>query len=71
MQFAPGGLFTAASVPGSPVSGHVALFGFHVLTLGVSRLICLLARDARPESGWIRVSVPVRAPLGSAGESAS
>ena len=51
MQFATGGVVTAASVPGTPASGYAALFGFYVLMLGVSLLIYLLARDARPECG--------------------
>jgi sugar phosphate permease len=50
MQFATGGVVTAASVPGSPGSGYAALFGFYVLTLGASLLVYLLARDAKPET---------------------
>jgi hypothetical protein len=49
MQFATGGVVTAYSVPGEPVTGYVALFAFYALMVGAALLIYLLSRDARPE----------------------
>ena len=49
MQFATGGVVTAWSVPGEPVSGYVALFSFYALMVGLALLIYLFSRDAKPE----------------------
>ena len=49
MQFATGGVVTAAAVPGDPVPAYQALFWFYAATLAVSLVIYLTARDARPE----------------------
>jgi predicted MFS family arabinose efflux permease len=49
MQFATGGVVTAWSVPGDPLSGYVALFSFYALAVGLALLIYLFSRDARPE----------------------
>ncbi|MEP9388258.1 MFS transporter [Mesorhizobium sp. KR9-304] len=50
MQFATGGVVTAWSVPGEPVSGYVALFAFYALMVGLTLLIYLFSRDAKPET---------------------
>lgn len=49
MQFATGGVVTANSVPGDPVAAYQALFWFYAAALGISLLIFLGARDAKPE----------------------
>jgi MFS family permease len=51
MQFATGGVVSAAAVPGEPAAAYVALFSFYALLLGAALLIYLFARDARPERG--------------------
>lgn len=48
MQFATGGVVTAASVPGDPVAAYQALFSFYALTLGAALAIYLFSRDAKP-----------------------
>lgn len=49
MQFATGGVVTASAVPDDPVPAYQALFWFYAVTLAVSLLIYLAARDAKPE----------------------
>lgn len=49
MQFATGAVVTASAVPGEPAVAYQALFGFYTVMLGLSLLIYLAARDARPK----------------------
>jgi MFS family permease len=51
MQFATGGVVSAASVPGEPTAAYVALFAFYALLLGASLVIYMFARDAKPGHG--------------------
>ena len=55
MQFATGGVVTASAVPGEPAAAYAALYWFYAATLGVSLLIYLFARDARPEKASSRL----------------
>lgn len=48
MQFATGGVVERAAVPGDPAAAYSALFFFYALTLAVSLLAYLFARDAKP-----------------------
>jgi MFS family permease len=59
MQFATGAVFSAASVPGDPVTGYRWLFAFYACMLATGVLIYLFARDARPERAIESVGRPV------------
>ncbi len=48
MQFASGGVVSAAASPERPATAYVALFAFYAVTLGVAFVIYLFSRDARP-----------------------
>lgn len=48
MQFATGGVVTAATVPGEPAMAYQALFVFYAATLSLALAIYLFSRDARP-----------------------
>lgn len=48
MQFATGGVVTAASVPSDPAAAYQALFFFYAVTLGAALAIYLFSRDAKP-----------------------
>ena len=48
MQFATGAVVTAGSVPGQPQAAYSSLFWFYAAMLGLSLLIYLAARDAKP-----------------------
>lgn len=49
MQFATGGVVTASAVPGEPAMAYAALFAFYAAVLGLTVVIYLFSRDARPE----------------------
>ena len=49
MQFATGAVVTSSAVEGEPAAPYAALFWFYALMLGVSLLIYLFTRDAKPE----------------------
>ncbi|MGE3870786.1 MAG: MFS transporter [Pseudorhodoplanes sp.] len=49
MQFATGGVVTAATTPDDPAAAYSSLFLFYAGTLGLALLVYLLARDAPPE----------------------
>ncbi|MEQ8448313.1 MAG: MFS transporter [Nitratireductor sp.] len=51
MQFATGGVVSAATSPQQPATAYVALFAFYALTLGGAFVIYLFSRDAAPERG--------------------
>jgi MFS family permease len=48
MQFATGGVVTAATVPGEPAVAYQALFVFYAVTLALALAIYLFSRDAKP-----------------------
>ncbi len=48
MQFATGGIVTAASDPAHPAMGYQALFVFYGVTLAAALAVYLFSRDARP-----------------------
>ena len=48
MQFATGGIVTAATDAADPASGYQALFVFYAATLAAALAIYLFSRDARP-----------------------
>lgn len=49
MQFATGGVVTAATVPAEPTAAYSVLFAFYAGTLATTVLIYLFSRDVRPE----------------------
>lgn len=49
LQFATGAVVTTAADPANPSAQYSALFGFYAVLLGLSILIYLFSRDARPE----------------------
>jgi nitrate/nitrite transporter NarK len=51
MQFATGGVVSAAASPQQPAAAYVALFAFYALTLGGAFVIYLFSRDAAPGRG--------------------
>lgn len=48
LQFAGGGLVAAASVPGDPASGYMALFWMYAILLGASLAVYVFSRDVPP-----------------------
>ena len=50
MQFATGLVVTATDASGGPAAAYQALFWFYALMLGLTVLIYLASRDAKPET---------------------
>lgn len=48
LQFATGAVVTANDVPGDPSAQYAALFSFYAMLLGLSVLVYLFSRDAKP-----------------------
>jgi len=48
LQFASGGVVSAAAVPGEPAAAYSMLFLFYAAMLGLALVAYLFARDAKP-----------------------